>query len=169
MNPPPAPPAPGLLRRWRCCVLPGVGLVLCLCASLLVAVVINRVLPPADETTLRNDLNTRLEETRSVWQSLSELWGRLEAGEAIRCGDVAVTRPYFLAWRDAERAAYPALAELADRLNAAISNLHAAADAWTAACQSGQTGIAPGTAAGAHAALERAADALDAVSQASGF
>lgn len=156
-------------RRWRCCVLPGVGLIVCVCASLLIAVVVDRVLPPADEITLRSNLSARLHEARGVWQSLSDLWGRLEAGEAIRCGDVAVTRPYFVAWRDSERAAYPTLAELADRLNTAISNLHAAADAWTAACQSGQTGIAPGAVANAHAALEHAADALDAVSQAAGL
>ena len=120
----------------------------------------DRLLAPSDPAALRADLIAKIEESATVWLDLDDLWGRLETGETVLCGAEEVAHPYFIAWRNADRAAHPDLAALADDINLLISDLHQAADVWTAVCQGGAVEIAPATAAEARAALDRAADRL---------
>lgn len=141
---------------WRCGVL--VGLVVLCVLGLLIAFIINdRLLPVASESELRGALTRNLAEAQAAYTALDALWSTLERGGAVDCGEQAVERPYFVAWRSRDREAYPALAAQADMLNGAIRALHRTADAWTTACQSGTGGIASDEAVEARAALDRAA------------
>lgn len=133
------------------------------CCALAVAgalLVRDQFLPSTPADQLRADLNAKIAEAHVAWETLDDLWGRLQAGQTVACGEVAVTRPYFVAWRSVDRTAYPALAELADEVNLVLRELHRAADLWTEVCQSGEVEIAPETAAEALQALERAANRL---------
>jgi hypothetical protein len=121
----------------------------------------DRLLPPSSPDALRSDLVASVEEARTTWLALDDLWGHLEAGEAIYCSQTVVTRPYFAAWRSVDRAAYPELAGLADELNLAISGLHHAADTWTTVCQGGKVEVAAAVVGEARAALDRAGARLD--------
>lgn len=121
----------------------------------------DRLLPPSSPDTLRSDLIARFEEARTAWLALDDLWGRLEAGEAIYCSQTVVPRPYFAAWRSVDRAAYPELAGLADELNLAIGGLHRAADTWSTVCRGGKVEVAAAVAGEARAALDRAGARLD--------
>jgi hypothetical protein len=159
--------ADGMTRRPRrawCLALLLVPVVCC--GVLLVALVIHdRLLPPASEGVLRQQLTDKLAEAQTVWASLDDLWGRLEAGQTALCSEERVMHPYFVAWRSGDREAYPALAGLADRLNGAIRDLHRAADVWTAVCQGGEAESPQETAAEARAALDDSARGLAAVAE----
>lgn len=156
-------------RRWTCgrwALALLLGLAVCGVGGALVLFVNAWLLPVADEASLQEALRGRAEEARQVWAALDGLWGRLEAGQAVHCRDETVQYPYFVDWRAADRAAYPDLARLADQLNGAIRDLHRAADAWTAACQSGEAVMGEAVAAEARAALTRADEGLQVVMQA---
>ena len=116
----------------------------------------DRLLPPTSADQLRGELNAKISEGEAVWRGLDALWGGLEAGQTVACGDLAQPLPYFLAWRSVDRATYPALAEMVDEINLMLRELHRAADLWTDVCQGGEVEIAPETAAEARQALDRA-------------
>lgn len=126
----------------------------------------NWLAQPVSGDDLHQGLVDKVGEVEAVWVSLDDLWRRLAAGETVHCSEEPVTRPYFVDWRAADRARYPDLAALADRLNGVIRNVHRAADAWTAVCQGGEVLIPQETVDEARAVLNRAADDLAAVTQA---
>lgn len=152
-----ARPAPSGCRRWL-----GVGLALVGAAACCVLAIggalfgRDRLLPPTSADQLRGALNAKIVEAEAAWQTLDDLWGRLEAGQTVACAEGALSRPYFVAWRSVDRDAYPALAELADEINLLLRELHRAADLWTEVCQGGKVEIAPETAAEARQALNAA-------------
>ncbi len=150
-------------RWWRW----GLWLLLGLAAGcgllMLIGLASDRLAPPAPEAALRQELEGRTAEAQAAWAALDDLWGRLEAGQAVRCSAETVTRPYFVAWRTVDRRAYPELEGLAQQLNLAIRDLHRAADGWTGVCQGGEAAIPPEVAAEARAALDRAAERLSTV------
>jgi hypothetical protein len=158
------PAEPSRRRIWRRAGWVFVVAVVGCSAVLLAWFVRDRWLPARQYGSLYRDLEAKLTEAETVWMRLDDLWGRLEDGQMALCSEEQVARPYFLAWRKVDRDAYMELAILADDLNAAIRGLHGAADAWVAVCQSGQSGIAPDTAAEARAALTRAATILSELS-----
>ncbi len=156
-------PAPRQTRRWRW-LLALIGLALALCVGLAAALLlIDRLLPATDAATLEAALRQKLVEAEAVHAGLDDLWRRLESGQALRCEAETVSHPYFIAWRSRDRAAHPALAARADHLNAAIRDLHRAADAWNAVCRGSETAILAEDAAAARAALDRAAAILAAL------
>lgn len=163
MQSPSERPAPRLLRGWW------VALALlalpCLCCGGVaggVAILIARDQsgPPTDQAALRDELRTHLSAAQTAWDALDDLWGRLEAGQAALCSAENPPTVYFIAWRAVDLAAYPALALLVDDLNAGISAIHTARDAWIGVCQGGAVEIPPDIATSARAALDRAADRL---------
>jgi hypothetical protein len=138
-----------------------IGAAACCALAVLGALLVrDQFLPPTPADQLRADLNARVAEADAVWGTLDDLWGRLEAGQTVACGEAAIPHPYFVAWRSVDRNAYPALAELADETNLVLRELHRAADLWTEVCQGGAVEIAPETATEARQALARAADRL---------
>jgi hypothetical protein len=168
MTAPDASSVSGGCRRWRW-VLWIVLLAAGLCVGVILGgLALDRLGPAVSEADLRAALDAKITEAAAVWAVLDDLWRRLESGESVYCSEVTVTRPYFIAWRTADRNAQPALAALADEVNGAIRSLHRAADHWTAVCQGGSVTIDLEVAADARAALERAAAALAAAKAAIG-
>mgnify|MGYP005840952765 CR=1 FL=1 len=153
----------GRRQRWRWGLWLLLGLAVGCGLLLLIGLASDRLAPPADESVLRRELEGRTAEAWAAWRALDDLWGRLEDGQALRCSEEAMIRPYFIAWRTVDRRSYPELDRLAQQLNLAIRDLHRAADGWTGVCQGGEAAIPPEVAAEARAALDRAAERLSTV------
>ncbi|MBN1964186.1 MAG: hypothetical protein JW910_06045 [Anaerolineae bacterium] len=162
-QPPPSRPTPRLVRGRG--VLFAVLIALCLCCAVSVAglallLVQDQAGPPTDEAALVVSLRQSVAEAQAAWSALDDLWGRLEGGASARCSEESLPVLYFVVWRSVDLAAYPALAAQVNAVNAAITDVHRAADAWTQTCQGGAVEISSGVAVAARAALDRAATRL---------
>jgi hypothetical protein len=83
--------------------------------------------------TVRADLATRLDETRSAQAAALDLWDRIIFGETVSCQE-AIPVPEPVTLPEVDRAAYPQAAAIQAQIGAAIQAIRNASDLWNIEC-----------------------------------